>query len=190
MPNAFSLLGLLAELSIALLGFIAVFSVFSRRDGKFSAADKHFIQAMVLDSVTVTGFAITAHFLRLAIHPEQLWFVCATGFVIVGTFVVIFIAVDQAQMPKDESQTIHVLWHIGAWSWALVAAVCVFASLFEAVSKLFEVVLRPKIGGGKAPCAGNSGSISKRGNAASADFRPQPPGPAPFFRSSALFSAH
>ena len=130
MPNAFSLLGLLAELSIALLGFIAVFSVFSRRDGKFSAADKHFIQAMVLDSVTVTGFAITAHFLRLAIHPEQLWFVCATGFVIVGTFVVIFIAVDQAQMPKDESQTIHVLWHIGAWSWALVAAVCVFASYF------------------------------------------------------------
>ena len=129
MSNVFSLLGLLAELSIALLGFIAVFSVFSRRDGKFSAADKHFIQAMVLDSVTVTGFAITAHLLRLAIHPEQLWFVCAIGFVVVGTFIMIFIALDQARMPKDESQTIHVLWHIGGWSWALVAAVCVIASL-------------------------------------------------------------
>ncbi len=30
---------------------------------------------------------------------------------------------------------------------------------------------------GKAPCAGNSGSISKRGNAASADFWAQPVGP-------------
>jgi hypothetical protein len=31
--------------------------------------------------------------------------------------------------------------------------------------------LSPEIGGDKAPCAGNGGSIFKHGNAVSADFR-------------------
>ena len=43
---------------------------------------------------------------------------------------------------------------------------------------------------GKAPRAGNSGSISKRGYAASADFRVQPEGPGPFSCLSALFVVH
>ena len=60
----------------------------------------------------------------------------------------------------------------------------------EAVSKLFAAVLRPKIDGSKAPCAGNSGAIFKHGNAASADFRSQPKGPGPLFRISALLAAH
>jgi len=40
----------------------------------------------------------------------------------------------------------------------------------EAVSKIEGVALHPEIGGDKAPCAGNGGSISKYGNAVSADF--------------------
>jgi hypothetical protein len=43
----------------------------------------------------------------------------------------------------------------------------------EAVSKLSAVALGPKISDSKAPCAGNSGSISKRDNGASTDFRAQ-----------------
>ncbi len=62
--------------------------------------------------------------------------------------------------------------------------------VLEAVSKLSAVALAPEIGDGKAPCAGNGGSISKRGNAAGADFRRQPEGPGLFFRTSALFVAH
>ena len=130
MSDVFSLLDLLAELSIALLGFIAVFSVFARQDGKFSAADKHFVQAMVFDSVSVTGFAILANFLKAALEPAQLWFVCAVAFVIVGTLIMVFIAIDQAQMPKDESQKIHVLWHVGAWASALLAGLAVIAAIF------------------------------------------------------------
>ena len=49
----------------------------------------------------------------------------------------------------------------------------------EAISKLSVVALGPEISDSKAPRAGNSGSISKRGNAASADFRVQPVGPGP-----------
>ena len=60
----------------------------------------------------------------------------------------------------------------------------------EAISKLSVVALGPEIGDGKTPCAGNSGAISKRGNAASADFRAQPVGPGRFLCISALFVAH
>ena len=46
----------------------------------------------------------------------------------------------------------------------------------EAVSTISSVALSPEIGGDKAPCAGNGGSIFKHGNAVSADFRASPPG--------------
>ena len=62
--------------------------------------------------------------------------------------------------------------------------------VLEAVSILSVVALGPEISDSKAPCAGNSGAISKRGNAASADFRVQPVGPGPFSCISALFVAH
>lgn len=60
----------------------------------------------------------------------------------------------------------------------------------EAISKLSTVALGPEIGDSKAPCAGNSGAIFKRDNAASADFRTQPVGPGQFLCISALFVAH
>jgi len=60
----------------------------------------------------------------------------------------------------------------------------------EAVPIISATALHPEIGDNKAPCAGNSHSISKRGNAVSADFRAQPEGPGPFFRNSALFVTH
>ena len=63
-------------------------------------------------------------------------------------------------------------------------------TILEAVSKIDAGALRPEIGDSKTPCAGNSGSISKRGNAASADFRVQPEGPGPFSRIFSLFVVH
>ena len=60
----------------------------------------------------------------------------------------------------------------------------------EAVSELSALPLGPEISDSQAPCAGNSGAISKRGNAASADFRAQPVGPGPLLCIPALFVAH
>jgi hypothetical protein len=59
----------------------------------------------------------------------------------------------------------------------------------EAISTLSATALRSDIGDNKAPCAGDSGSIPKRGNAGSADVRPQPAGPGLFSRISALLVA-
>ena len=56
--------------------------------------------------------------------------------------------------------------------------------------KISSVVLSPEIGGDKAPCAGNGGSIFKHGNAVSADFRAQPEGPGPLLRTPALLIAY
>ena len=49
--NELELLGLIAEIAATLLGFIAVFLALSNEEGRFSAADRHFIQAIVLCSV-------------------------------------------------------------------------------------------------------------------------------------------
>jgi hypothetical protein len=60
----------------------------------------------------------------------------------------------------------------------------------DAVSEIDACAFHPEIGDSKTPCAGNSGSIFKRGNATSADFRTQPEGPGPFPRIFSLFVVH
>ncbi|MGR8949380.1 MAG: hypothetical protein ACU84Q_15150 [Gammaproteobacteria bacterium] len=109
-------LGLLAELAIALLGFIAVFSIFARQDGKFAASDKHFIQAMVLNCAGIGVFAVLPRVLWNFMEPERVWEFCVGTAVIFGAGITFHIARDQMNMPKEEAEKVHFMWHVIAWS--------------------------------------------------------------------------
>lgn len=121
-------LGLLAELSVALVGFIAIFSIFSRKDGRFNTADRHFIQAMVLDCVLVVVLAIFPRVLWSMLEPETTWNVCLHVGTGLGVLLGLYIARDQLQMPRDQAQTINVWWHVGGWTWGSFALFFVAAA--------------------------------------------------------------
>ena len=114
--NPLAQLGLLAELAIALLGFIAVFTIFARQDGKFAASDKHFIQAMVLNCAGIAVLAVLPRVLWNLVEPDRVWAYCVGAGLIFGMAITFHIARDQIKMPKEEAKKVHFMWHMVGWS--------------------------------------------------------------------------
>ena len=62
----FDQLDLVAEIAAALLGFIAIFLALSKKDGRFTESDRHFIQAFVFSASIAIICTRAMH--RLARH--------------------------------------------------------------------------------------------------------------------------
>lgn len=127
-------LGLLAELSVALIGFIAIFSVFARTDGRFNASDRHFVQAMVLDCVLVAVLAVVPRILWTIVDPETTWNISLHIGAFLGVLLGVYIARDQLQMPREEAETINLWWHIGGWTWGSFAFFFVVAAYLGVIT--------------------------------------------------------
>ena len=65
--EAFDQLALIAEIAVALLGFLAVFIALSNKEGRFAESDRHFIQALVLCAALTIILSLT-HKPFLQIH--------------------------------------------------------------------------------------------------------------------------
>ncbi len=115
--SEFDQLSLLAEVSAGLLGFVAVFLALSRGDGRFTPSDRHFVQALVINSAYVLICALTpgvlVHFQLSGIWLPAL-IVAATG----GGIVSALMAWEQHNIPEDEYRTINRWWHVPAWGLA------------------------------------------------------------------------
>jgi len=127
--SAFSQLTTLAEISATLLGFIAVFLVLSRSDGRFEEADRHFIMGLVLGSVTIVILALTPQILRLYEIGQDIWFVATLIAVAIGSFSGIYQARVQWKMSREEAMKIHWGWHFGAWGLAVACSLFFAAGL-------------------------------------------------------------
>ena len=57
--DEFDQLNLVAEIAVALLGFIAVFLALSKPDGRFADSDWHFIQAKVMNGALAIVLALS-----------------------------------------------------------------------------------------------------------------------------------
>ena len=71
--DAFDQLALIAEISATFLGFIAVFLIFSDKDGRFHESDKHFVQALVLAAAYSIILALTPGALSFFLDGDVLW---------------------------------------------------------------------------------------------------------------------
>ena len=126
--DAFEHLGLVAEISATILGFIAVFLAVSRSDGKFSAADRHFVQALVLSSAFAVVFALLPSALSFYMD-DGVWY---SSLIIAGFFgisITFIMAYTQFRMPKDEAASVNALWHVFPWTLGTVATVSIAFAL-------------------------------------------------------------
>ena len=128
--HALAQLGLLAELAIALLGFIAVFTIFARQDGKFAASDKHFIQAMVLNCAGISVLAVLPRALSHIVEAEEIWRICVATGLVLGSVIATQIARDQMRMPKEEAEKVHFIWHLVGWTLGTGAFLFLFSAYF------------------------------------------------------------
>lgn len=121
-------LQLVAEISAAFLGFIAIFIALSNEEGRFSPSDRHFIQSLVLASSFAICLCFTPQALLLYFAEDVTWhyslLVFLVGWSVIGTI----IGWEQWNMPQEEAAKVNVLWHVPPWSIGLaMLALLIFA---------------------------------------------------------------
>lgn len=113
--DAFDQLSLVAEISAALIGFIAVFLALSKSDGRFPEADRHFIQALVVTSALAIVCALLPRSISLFNDAGSIWRTASITAVILGSGVMYLQIRQQIHMSRSEAAKIHWLWHFVTW---------------------------------------------------------------------------
>ena len=129
--QAFDQLDLVAEISVALLGFIAVFLALSRSDGRFSQSDRHFIQALVMSSSLAIVLALAPRAISLFAADEVVWTAASILAITLGTMAILVQVRLQLRMSREEALQIHWVWHLMAWLLAVCIAVLFVLALFS-----------------------------------------------------------
>lgn len=111
----FDQLDLVAEISVALLGFVAVFIALSRPDGRFAESDRHFIQALVMSSALAILLAIAPRALQMFDMSTLTWKASTTIALVLGSIAIVLQARQQLRMSREEAAQIHWVWHVVAW---------------------------------------------------------------------------
>lgn len=127
--DAFDQLALLAEISVSLLGFIAVFLVLSNREGRFAESDRHFIQALVVSASVAIVSALLPRGLNFFVVGDALWMISLIVMATIGLMTMAFQAWMQLRMSREEAALIHWGWHVIAWGMGLIAAALIAAGL-------------------------------------------------------------
>jgi hypothetical protein len=118
----FDQLDLVAEIAAALLGFIAIFLALSKKDGRFTESDRHFIQAFVFSASIAIILAIVPRAISLYGADEVAWVGASVLALCIGSLAIVLQTRLQLSMSREEAVQIHWLWHVGAWALALASA--------------------------------------------------------------------
>ena len=123
-------LGLLATIAATYSGFIAVFIAFTK-DGRFEAADGHFVQALVLGTIGVIVMSLTPPVLSLMMAPDQMWFMMSVVGIAGGVPSMLYQAWHQSRLSKAEAARIPVGWHAPGWALGFLALGAFAAALVQ-----------------------------------------------------------
>jgi hypothetical protein len=134
--DAFDQLNLVAEISAALIGFIAVFLALSKSDGRFAESDRHFIQALVITSALAIVYALVPRSISLFNDNESIWRTASILAVILGSAAMVVQARQQIRMSRSEAADIHWLWHFVAWALSVSIAVLFVLALLDGTKSI------------------------------------------------------
>jgi hypothetical protein len=132
--EAFDQLDLVAEIAVALLGFIAVFLALSKTDGRFSESDRHFIQALVMNAALAIILSLTPRAISLFTGGANVWYAATILAVTTGSLSAYLQARQQLRMSRDEAGQIHWIWHWLAWTIAASGGLLWVLALFDSAN--------------------------------------------------------
>lgn len=129
--NPFEQLGLIAEISATLLGFVAVFVALSNDKGRFLESDRHFIQGLVLTSILGIVLGLTPGTLSTYLTGQAVW-EASLIVALAGAAVVTVLTVwEQWNMSAEESSKVHWLWHVPPWVLSSCATILLLLAFFN-----------------------------------------------------------
>jgi hypothetical protein len=129
--EAFDQLDLVAEIAVALLGFVAVFLALSRADGRFAESDRHFIQALVLGSALAVILAMAPRSISLFVTDASVWYAATILALVLGSLSMFVQVRLQLRMSREEAAQIHWIWHIVAWTLGITSGVLYVLAILD-----------------------------------------------------------
>jgi len=118
--------------AMGVLGFVAVFLALSNRDGRFVESDRHFVQALVINSALCLVLGLTPRALSQFLDAN-LWPVALIVAMVGGALVSAIMGWTQIRMPAEEKAKVHMFWHVPSWSLAFVGTALILFGFFESV---------------------------------------------------------
>ena len=103
MSNATEQLSLIAELGVGFTGFVAIFLIFARREGRFSPVDSIRVRVMIASSLIAVFMALLPLLLALTeLSPTAIWRSSSLAFLAVVLSMGAMIARVQLALPPDD----------------------------------------------------------------------------------------
>lgn len=122
MNSSLEHLGIFAEISTALVGFVAIFLAFVRLEERFSPEDGLRTRVIILSGFTGIFMSLTPIIIaENGLEEDLVWHLSSILFLGVLLLIEVFVAVRHFQLPLDSRRNIP-LWNLVlAWSFALAA---------------------------------------------------------------------
>ena len=115
MPDAELLIGL-SQLGIGFAGFISIFMVFARRDGKFSTLDSIFVRAILVSSFLIAvGALVPLVVAGFTLPPADVWQYSAIAILLVSLLPTSNSVRKYLALAKGDRANIGVLFSLLAW---------------------------------------------------------------------------
>lgn len=123
-------LALIAELGVAFAGFLAVFLIFARREGRFSPADSLRVRSIIVSSFSAVFLSLVPLALNLyGLQPGSLWRLASIVALAVGTLLSIHVGLKQHALPSEERAAVGFVHSNIAWSLVLVSFVLLASNI-------------------------------------------------------------
>ena len=124
-------LALFAELGAAFAGFVAIFLIFARREGRFSPADSLRIESIILASFSSVFFSLVPLVLGSAgVSNTALWRASSLIALAVGLVTGGLVAVKQVRLSPEDQAEVSLEHSVITWGFFAIAAVLFSANAF------------------------------------------------------------
>lgn len=128
-------LTLFAELGAAFAGFIAVFLIFARRDGRFSPADSLRIRSIILASFSVVFFSVVPLVLSHAGYAgAALWRASSIVAAIGGLPAGVVVAAKHIALSPIDRADVGMVHSVITWGLFLIATIFIISNAFSTAS--------------------------------------------------------
>lgn len=123
-------LALIAELGVAFAGFLAVFLIFARREGRFSPADSLRVRSIIVSSLSAVFLALLPLALNLyGLEGPSLWRMASILALAVGTATSLHVGLKQLALPPEERAKVGFVHSNIAWGLVLVIAMLLVSNV-------------------------------------------------------------
>lgn len=129
--NAVDSLSLLAELGAAFAGFIAIFLIFARREGRFTPADSLRIRSIIVASFAAVFLSLVPLILEQAgLSGGDLWRVTSAIAVVGGILAGGLVARKHVSLALEDRADVGALHSVVTWGLFALATILLLSNLF------------------------------------------------------------